>query len=428
MASFKRARSPQQQDLSPSPSPIASPTPKLARASATPPPERSTSTSAFNHTGILCTLPPTCNPPHRPTALAGTRELEAHYAMYHAHVCEQRGCGCVFPDARLLELHQTECHDPLAAVRKERGEKIFECHLVTCARTFSTPKTRRLHLIQAHGYPKEYFFAVTNKGVGGLLKKWGEGASMLRKPWKSRENGAADAEDGDGDGVEDDAEAEDEDAMDAEGTHTDTHSAQGAAGTDGDDDDDDEDQILIEKMQIERPSGQAGSANVDSVGQGLGRKPRKGKGKEKHEPNVKASGDVDGLTNALDSLSLVPSSIQFGRGAKRGALQGGGGRGRGRRGSAIKTQEADVRAVAGTHGSVDEGAAMDVDYPPSRGGKGFARGGVRGIIPISRGGGGGTRRPARGRGRGGPPGAVLGAGAGRGMGPGRGVGKDVTKA
>ncbi|KAI0333898.1 hypothetical protein GY45DRAFT_1210516, partial [Cubamyces sp. BRFM 1775] len=73
---------------------------------------------------ILCTLPPTCNPPNRPTHLAGTRDLEAHYAMYHAHVCEEKGCGCVFPDARLLELHQTECHDPLAAVRKERGEKI----------------------------------------------------------------------------------------------------------------------------------------------------------------------------------------------------------------------------------------------------------------------------------------------------------------
>ncbi|KIJ65446.1 hypothetical protein HYDPIDRAFT_47154, partial [Hydnomerulius pinastri MD-312] len=62
----------------------------------------------------------------------------------------------VFPDARLLELHQTECHDPLAAVRKERGEKIFACHLVSCPRLFLTPKTRRLHLIQAHSYPKEY--------------------------------------------------------------------------------------------------------------------------------------------------------------------------------------------------------------------------------------------------------------------------------
>ena len=111
MASFKRARSPQNIDLSPSPSPTNSPTPKLARASATPPPggQPSTSTPGVSHSGILCTLPPTCNPPHRPTALAGTHELEAHYAMYHAHVCEQKGCGCVFPDARLLELVSGNC-------------------------------------------------------------------------------------------------------------------------------------------------------------------------------------------------------------------------------------------------------------------------------------------------------------------------------
>lgn len=90
---------------------------------------------------LLCTLPPTCN--HRPTPIANTKDLEAHYATYHAHVCEESGCSSVFPDPRLLELvsdslfyfdirefkeffiqHQTECHDPIAAVRKDRGEKI----------------------------------------------------------------------------------------------------------------------------------------------------------------------------------------------------------------------------------------------------------------------------------------------------------------
>ena len=74
---------------------------------------------------LLCTLPPTCHPPHNaPSALANSQELELHYAKYHAHVCEERGCSAVFPNARLLELHQTECHDPLALIRKERGDKI----------------------------------------------------------------------------------------------------------------------------------------------------------------------------------------------------------------------------------------------------------------------------------------------------------------
>ena len=80
----------------------------------------------------------------------------------------------------------------------------FACHLASCARTFATPKTRRLHLIQAHGYPKEYFFAVTNKGVGGLLKRWGEGASLVRGQWKARDTrpGEEDTEDEDEEGDE----------------------------------------------------------------------------------------------------------------------------------------------------------------------------------------------------------------------------------
>jgi hypothetical protein len=53
---------------------------------------------------LLCTLPPTCHPPNQPTPLSDTRALEAHYATHHAHVCSSPGCGCVFPDSRLLEL------------------------------------------------------------------------------------------------------------------------------------------------------------------------------------------------------------------------------------------------------------------------------------------------------------------------------------
>ncbi|KAF8416548.1 hypothetical protein L210DRAFT_3523182 [Boletus edulis BED1] len=69
---------------------------------------KSSRTSTHPHgrdCALLCTLPPTCNPPHnKPTPIANSRDLEIHYGKYHAHVCEQRGCGCVFPDAQLLEL------------------------------------------------------------------------------------------------------------------------------------------------------------------------------------------------------------------------------------------------------------------------------------------------------------------------------------
>ena len=54
---------------------------------------------------LVCNLPPTCDPPkNKPTPLADTKELEAHYAKYHAHVCSEKRCRAVFPDERLLEL------------------------------------------------------------------------------------------------------------------------------------------------------------------------------------------------------------------------------------------------------------------------------------------------------------------------------------
>ncbi|KZT25341.1 hypothetical protein NEOLEDRAFT_1065436 [Neolentinus lepideus HHB14362 ss-1] len=249
-------------------SPSATPTPKAPRIIS------ESSSSALTRP-LLCTLPPTCNPPkNQPTQLLNSQDLERHYAKYHAHVCEEKGCGCVFPDARLLQLHQTECHDPLAAVRKDRGQKIFACHLTSCDRLFLTPKARRLHLIQAHGYPNEYFFAVTNKGVGGLLKKWGEGASMIRGEWKTRDGqtkneGSSDSEDGD---------------MFKEGIE---------AGTN-----------IAETISQDPTSPSLTSQKSTAPGED----------------------DMDALADSMTSLSLIPSSIRFGRGGKAGGF---GPRGRG---------------------------------------------------------------------------------------------------
>ncbi|KAG6841127.1 hypothetical protein C0991_001696 [Blastosporella zonata] len=289
---------------------------------------------------LLCTLPPTCN--HRPTPLANSRELETHYATYHAHVCEQGGCGAVFPEARLLELvrirdkishpfaslisslvsflfkHQTECHDPLAAVRKDRGEKI------------------------AHGYPKEYFFSVTNKGVGGLLKKWGEGASMIRGEWKARgaksDDDDLDDEDNDNDDIDDHA----ADYNDDTGLHVSHKGHNGKAA--------------------------GGQSSADDA--------------------------LDGLADTMGSLSLVPPAIRFGRGGKKGGFlhsseRGGfdatggynnGYRGRGRGGRG--------RGRGVTHPA---SAGMDVDPPLAPAAQlplGHAGRGRAGIIHRPRGRGG----------------------------------------
>lgn len=235
---------------------------------------------------LICTLPPTCNPPtNRPCQLNSAADLERHYATYHAHVCEERGCGAVFPEARLLELHQTECHDPIAALRKEKGEKIFACHLASCPRLFSTPKTRRLHLIQAHGFPKEYFFAVTNKGVGGLLKKWGEGASLVRGKWSPREpkqDGAMD---------EDQSDKEEHDHADERG-----------------------------RLQAAPPT----TTSSKPPGFRLGDGPLIEEDSDADDAPTRAAGapapEIDSLAKAVDALALVPPHVRFGRGAKAGGF------------------------------------------------------------------------------------------------------------
>jgi len=230
---------------------------------------------------LICTLPPTCSPPNHPYHLQDPRDLESHYALYHAHVCEVRGCNAVFPEERFLELHHTECHDPLAQIKQERGEKVFACFLPrsACPKLFLTPKARRLHLISAHNYPKQYFFAVTNKGIGGLLKKWGEGATMLRGEWTPRSNDKSTMQ------------------LEAEATRPDE-----AVG--------DENSSCIQNEALDTFLVRAAEeiATLDDDNQG---------------------GDyqMEDLETSLHSLALVPDEIRFGRGSRqRGFVRGGAAR------------------------------------------------------------------------------------------------------
>ncbi|POY70427.1 hypothetical protein BMF94_6574 [Rhodotorula taiwanensis] len=150
-----------------------------------------------------CSLPPSCD--SVPSLHPSLASLEAHHRTYHAHVClappttnafaigrphaERRQptgeviCGRVFPDERFLELHLVECHDEMAQIRRERGETIFACFQASCASRFQTPKGRRLHLVEKHSYPSQYFFAVTVWGIEEVLKK---GGGMVRRDWTPR--------------------------------------------------------------------------------------------------------------------------------------------------------------------------------------------------------------------------------------------------
>jgi len=139
-----------------------------------------------------------------------------------------------------------------------------------CSKVFFTPKARRLHLINVHGYPKQYFFAVTNKGIGGLLKKWGDGATMLRGEWAPRPAAAS--------GSEIQADAQTEAVKEVSESTTEMHNK------------------APEVQPVRASEGTMGSFANDNQG-----------------------GDcqMEDLESSLRSLALVPDKVRFGRGGKQ---------------------------------------------------------------------------------------------------------------
>ena len=115
-----------------------------------------------------------------------------------------------------------------------------------------------------------------------MLKRWGEGASLIRGEWKGRK-------------ANEDGEDSGDSAIEAD-----------PPGSDGE------------------PQARVATANG-------------------HESRLReaAKGDdaIDSLLDGMGSLSLVPSSIKFGRGGNKGGFSGnseGRGRGRGRGGARFR--------------------------------------------------------------------------------------------
>lgn len=119
---------------------------------------------------MTCDLLPTC----RPLIFGTYEEYESHYRQTHTNRCSD--CGCNFPTVRYLEVHIRENHDPLAQLKRERGEKIvcpwpkhlspgrcsnknaspqqYECYVDGCDKVCMTRARRKLHLIDKHKFPK----------------------------------------------------------------------------------------------------------------------------------------------------------------------------------------------------------------------------------------------------------------------------------
>jgi hypothetical protein len=169
-----------------------------------------------------------------------------------------------------------------------------------------TPKGRRLHLIDKHKYPPNYFFSVTNYGIGRLLLKWGEGASLLRNEWKPRKTDTEEAQTQEGTVLDDREDDKQNDKRDDNGVKSESSGycipkaliAPSPTAT----------------MRIRTPpqvfDTERGSDDVTNT-----------QSTSTVQTRVQRPDLVDVLTDKMSSLSLIPSSVQFGRGGSKGGFR-----------------------------------------------------------------------------------------------------------
>jgi len=69
---------------------------------------------------VRCSLPP-----HVDMDFLSHEAYDVHYEQVHLNRCLE--CGKNFPSDHYLQLHIAEHHDPITAVKKERGERTVSC-------------------------------------------------------------------------------------------------------------------------------------------------------------------------------------------------------------------------------------------------------------------------------------------------------------
>ena len=201
-------------------------------------------------------------PPHRPLDFATYAEYESHYQQAHSNRCTE--CKKNFPTSHFLELHLAENHDPIIASKREADEKTYACFVEGCDKVCSEWKKRRSHLVDKHGFPKNYDFLVVDHGVDGRR-------SMLRP------------------------------GIDAQG-HRKSSRERGRSGS-----------SATEATQ----TTEAASVSEQNDTPGLTKTRTAAKLAESVEtpkaPDGNKSASVDELTSSLSSLKMVPRSITFGK-------------------------------------------------------------------------------------------------------------------
>lgn len=104
-------------------------------------------------------------PPHAPLTFTSYPDYETHYTSTHSNRCSS--CRANFPTSHFLNLHIVENHDPIIASQRDRGEKTFACFVEGCEKVCADWKKRRSHLVDKHGFPRNYDFLVVDSGVDG---------------------------------------------------------------------------------------------------------------------------------------------------------------------------------------------------------------------------------------------------------------------
>ncbi|KAM0804688.1 hypothetical protein BDR22DRAFT_799566 [Usnea florida] len=224
---------------------------------------------------MKCSLPPH----HEALSFSTFEDFEVHYAKEHAHRCSE--CRKNFPTEHFLGLHIHENHDPLAAARRAKEEKTYQCFVEGCDKVCSTPQKRRMHLTDKHVFPKvrtkpspfrwslrlikgqNYDFQIVNTGID-------KRSSMLRARPRKHSSAASRA----------------------------YRHEQRDKGSEA-----------FPNHDLEPRNTLASPAAQNSNGSN---------GKSSHSPSLHA--DVDELTSTMSALKFVPPSVHFGRGGRRGGL------------------------------------------------------------------------------------------------------------
>lgn len=200
-------------------------------------------------------------PPHKALSFATYADYERHYQQAHTNRCSD--CKKNFPTSYFLELHIAENHDPIVAAKREKGEKIYACFVEGCDKVCSDWTKRRSHLVDKHGFPRNYDFFVVNSGIDGRRSMLRAGVDAQGHRKSSRERRGSSATDA---------------TQDTEATSV-------SEQTSGER----EEEEIVAKAEVKEESSRT-------------------------EMQPKATSAVDDLTSSMSSLKMVPRSVRFGRG------------------------------------------------------------------------------------------------------------------